>query len=157
MLTPERSNSERARAWRNTMMAAINAGLEQKLFGLQPAQNYWAGDKDPEECFRIFEFSVSDIPGLGYVRAIGWDELSIHAVLWPVAEARRWIYCGNIAYHWCSKHVGEVIACGWLERRTGSYLMPSTSLFYCRAARKPIVAGLAVTPQGYKDHGHFIL
>jgi len=45
MRTPERSNSDRARAWRNMMVAAINAGLEQKLFGLQPGQNYWISVK----------------------------------------------------------------------------------------------------------------
>jgi len=157
MRTPERSNSDRARAWRNTMIAAINAGLEQKLFGLQPGQDYWAGDKDPEErSHRVFEFSVNDIPGLGYVRAIGWDELDVHSVLWPTAKARRWIVCGNIANHWHGPHIGDVIACGWFERRTERYLMPSTSLFYCRAARKPIVVRLAVVPQGFKDHGHFI-
>jgi hypothetical protein len=27
------------------MVAAINAGLEQKLFGLQPGQNYWISVK----------------------------------------------------------------------------------------------------------------
>jgi len=81
----------------------------------------WVSDKDPEERFCVFEFSVGGIPGLGYVRAIGWDELSVHAALWPTAEA-----------------------------------LPSSSLFFCRAARKPIVARLAVIPRGYKDHGHFI-
>jgi hypothetical protein len=35
------------------------------------------------------------IDAIGYVRAIGWGELSIHAALWPTAEARRWIVCGK--------------------------------------------------------------
>jgi hypothetical protein len=35
--------------------------------------------------------------------------------------------------------------------------MPSPALFYCRAARKPIIAALAVVPHGYKDRGRFIL
>ena len=52
--------------------------------------------------------------------------------------------------------IGDAVACGWFERRDGCYLMPSPSLFYCRAARKPIVVGLAVIPQGYRDCGRFI-
>jgi hypothetical protein len=143
-----RLNSERARAWRNTMVAAINAGLAQKLFGLRP------DDEDPKP--HVFEFSVDGISGLGYVHPIGWGELSIHAALWPTAEARRWIVCGNITHHHCGKLVGGVVACGWLERLTDRYLMASPSLFYCRAARKPIVAAFAMTPEGYKDHGRFI-
>jgi len=146
-----RLRSERGRAWRNTMVAAINAGLQQRLFGLQPEPD----GGDPERG-SIFEFSVGDIPGLGYVCAIGWDELNIHAALWPVAGARDWIVCGNVTDHGAGKLVGEVVASGWLERRTGCYLMPSPSLFYCRRVRKPIVATLAVVPQGYKDHGRFI-
>jgi hypothetical protein len=140
-----RLKSERARAWRNTMVAAINAGLEQQLFCLQEDD-----DRKSNDPGRVFDFSIAGIPGLGYVHAIGWEELSIHAALWPMAEARRWIVCGNITDRWCSKFVGEAVACGWLERRTGQYLMPSPALFYCRAARKPIVAALAVAPHGYK-------
>jgi hypothetical protein len=57
------------------MVAAINAGLAQKLFGLRP------DDEDPKP--HVFEFSVDGISSLGYVHPIGWGELSIHAALWP--------------------------------------------------------------------------
>jgi hypothetical protein len=62
-----RLNSERARAWRNTMVAAINAGLEQKLFRLQEDD-----DRKSDDPGLVFEFSIVGIPGLGYVHAIGW-------------------------------------------------------------------------------------
>jgi hypothetical protein len=67
----------------------------------------------------------------------------VTAALWPVPDANRWIVCGNITDH--GGHlVGEAAACGWLERLKGRYLMPSPSRFYCRTARKLIVAGLVV-------------
>src|SRR5262249_41481948 len=138
-----------ALAGSNTMAAAINGGLEQKLFGLHPDGG------SPEARSHTCEFAIGGIPGLGYVHAIGRDELRINAALWPTTEARRWIVCGNMT-HYSGKAVGEVAASGWLERRTGHYLMPSPSLFYCPSARKPIVAALDVAPQGYKDHGRFI-
>ena len=156
MTQDKRLSSVRGRAWRNTMVAAINACLEQRLFGLQGGQNHWpeAQHAVPPR-HHIFEFSIDGIPGLGYVCAIGWDELCVHAALWPAAAARRWIVCENMTDHW--GHLsGEVAACGWLERLEGCYLMPSPSLFYCRAARKPIVAELPIAPQGYKDRGRFI-
>ena len=37
---------DRALAWRNIMVAAINAGLEQRVFGLEPDQNFWPGAND---------------------------------------------------------------------------------------------------------------
>ena len=91
-----RLKTARGRAWRNTMVAAINAGLEQKLFGLQPGQDYWP--KAPSDIGKhfMFDFAVGDIPGLGYVGAIGWDELVVHAALWPTADARNHLGCGNI-------------------------------------------------------------
>ena len=143
--------SARIRAWRKTMVAAINAGLQQNLFGLRPRQDYWPPPA------AIFDFLVDSIHGLAYVRDIGWDELSIHVALWPTAEARRWIVCGNIANRW-GYLVGDAVACGWLERREGRYIMGSRcGQFYCRAARKSDVANLTATPHGYRDHGRFIL
>jgi hypothetical protein len=116
--------SARGRAWRNTLCAAINAGLEQNLFGLQAKQNWWpeAANTDHHEAphggHHIFEFSIDSIPGLGYVRDIGWEELSIHAALWPTVEARKWIICGYSGS--VGPLTGEVFATGWLERLKGS-------------------------------------
>jgi hypothetical protein len=40
---PKTYKSPRTRAWRNLMVAAINAGLEQGHFGLTPDDNRWPG------------------------------------------------------------------------------------------------------------------
>ena len=32
------------------------------------------------------------------LRNIGWDELSIHAALWPSADGERWIVCSDPAW-----------------------------------------------------------
>ena len=159
MKSRPKPNSVRARAWRHTMMAAINAGLEQGLFGLRPGQNYWsdAVDKDSgrtsgrDHGGHTFEFSVAGVPGLAWVGDAGFDELVIHSVLWPNEEARKWIFCGNAH----DAPIGGTVAVGWFERREGCYLQPSTSLFRCRSAYRPLAAALDVTPKGYLDMGRF--
>ena len=154
--TRPRSNSSRARAWRHAMIAAINAGLEQKLFGLRPGENYWSEACDDrtgrmkEGC--MFEFLVDGVPGIGWVCDAGYDELKIHSILWPTAAAKMWVHCGNIYGH---PGLGGAVAEGWVERRDGCYLQPSTSLFRCENDRKPAAAALNVTPRGYGDYGPF--
>ncbi len=45
--------------WRNLMVSAINAGLEQRLFGLSPSENWWPGGApDSHECAPYLSLSV---------------------------------------------------------------------------------------------------
>jgi len=65
----------RNKAWRNLMVAAINAGLQQRLFGLKPGENWWLTRVTP------FRFEIEGCSGVAYVRDIGWDELNFHVAL----------------------------------------------------------------------------
>jgi hypothetical protein len=73
MTQDKRLSSVRGRAWRNTMVAAINAGLEQRLFGLQGGQNHWpeAQHAVPPR-HHIFEFRSMVFPALvTYAQSVG--------------------------------------------------------------------------------------
>ena len=134
--------SERKKAWRNVMVAGINAGLDLKVFDL---------DFGPEDRAQ-FRFEVEGIPAVAHVSDAGWGELSINVALWPTADA-SWIGCSNAGFL-----AGDCFAHGWLERRKGRWLQtPVRPEFQCRASRKATVAALAVKPNGYADHGRFMM
>jgi hypothetical protein len=84
--------SNRARAWRNAMVAAVNAGLQQKIFSLDPDEpGAWppreTRDKWGHHGTRVYTFSIENIPAVASVSDIGYDELSIHVALWPTKNA----------------------------------------------------------------------
>jgi hypothetical protein len=147
--------SARARAWRNTMAAAINAGLKRGLFTLEDKKNLWPGwssDPNKRDDGCVFPFEVKGIPAFGYVHDIGWDELSLHAALWPSADGERWVRCPNAGFL-----AGDVFAEGRLERRTGLYLERpsrfSAGVFRARRNLAARIALLCIEPDGYAVRG----
>jgi hypothetical protein len=145
--------SQRARAWRNAMVAAINAGLEQKLFSLEPGSGTWpsSGSRESTGC-RIYNFKLSDIPAIAAASDAGYDELSIHVALWPTPNARQAIQAGNAGFY-----AGDLFAAGWVERRQGRWLQRGPSIMRCRAGLATTVAALKIEPTGYADYGKFML
>ncbi|NEK18161.1 hypothetical protein [Rhizobium leguminosarum] len=147
------SRSARKRAWRNVMVAAINAGIDQRLFSIRPGDNRWPGSEDVQrrEAFS-FRFSIGRIPAVASVQDGGFDELSIHAALWPTEDGLRVVRSLNGYFR-----AGEVFATGWLERRDGAWLQVSSSSpeFACRKHHLEQVASLEVWPRGYADRGSF--
>lgn len=152
------SKSERRRAWRNAMVAAINEGIRQRLFTIRPGDNRWPGaqkDKWGTSRAHKFSFEIDGIPAIGSVHDGGYDELSIHVALWPTHDGQRWVECMNAGFL-----AGEVWASGWLERRDGAWLqVPSSGTngnrLSCRRARLREVAALEVAPTGFADRGSF--
>lgn len=151
--------SPRARAWRNLMVAAINAGLEQGLFGLAPQANFWPGadpdGRDRER--RQFRFVFPDgAPCLAAVCGAGFDELRFDVVYRPSAEGDRWVAVGNAGFR-----AGEALAGGWLERREGAWLQGGRGRpvrqFRARRGVAPGIAAAKVAPSGYRDTGKFFL
>jgi hypothetical protein len=136
----------RNKAWRNLMVAAINAGLDQRLFGLGPNENWWPGYVDERDGYTYY-FNISGLTAIAYVRDIGWGELIFHVAVWPTAEAGRLIECGNIGFY-----QGECVASGWLERRTGRWLQASPTI-KCRRGRLATISTLSVEPNGFSDRG----
>jgi hypothetical protein len=133
------------RAWCNTLLSAINAGLEQQIFGLPPGDNRWP----PEPARVIYNFAFSkEVPGVAYVQDAGWDELQFYVALWPTPAAANWL--GHARGKFRS---GACEASGWLERRNGKWLQNSTSLFFCRKNRLDLVVATRHAPAGFLDRG----
>ncbi len=138
----------RLRAWRNMMVGAVNAGLDQCVFGLEPDDNRWAGD----EAF-VYRFSFLDMPAIASVSDAGYDELSIHVAVNPAERAEKFIKSANAGLY-----AGDAFASGWLERRDGKWLQNSDHP--CNAFRReilPIIANAVVMPTGYSEKGPFVL
>ncbi|MBI2254756.1 MAG: hypothetical protein HYU58_09070 [Proteobacteria bacterium] len=143
-------SSTRTRAWTNMMVAAVNAGIDQKLFHVLPGTNRWPGHSNDDGCAYEFTFA-ENVPALAHVRSISWDELSIHVALWPTPKAIEWMDAGNAGFL-----VGDAWAAGWLERRAGSYLQTST-FFRCRKNKLATVADTTIVPKGFGDRGRLHL
>lgn len=152
------ARSERRRAWRNVMVAAINEGIRQRLFTIRPGDNRWPGAQNDEQRTsraHKFEFEIAGIPAVGSVHDGGYDELSIHVALWPTADGARWVDCMGAGFR-----AGDLWASGWLERRDGAWLQAPTTptlgdYLNCRRERLREVAGLEVAPMGFADCGSF--
>ena len=141
--------SDRARAWRNMMVCAINAALDQKLFSLRPNDNRWPGAKNRKKG-ALFDFAMPNgLPARGYVDDAGYAELSIHVAVNPKGD---WVRTGNGGFT-----AGDAFAKCWLERRRGAWLQTGMNGFKCRKALVKTLASIAVEPEGYGDRGHVIL
>ena len=137
----------RIQAWRNMMVAAVNAGLDQGIFGLAPDDNRWDGDN------RTYRFSFVNAAAIANVRDAGFGELSIKVAVRPTDEAERWIQSTNAGLL-----AGDAFASGWFERTNGTWLQSSKNP--CNAFRReimPVIATAILTPNGYKDEGRFML
>ena len=138
--------------WRNLMIAAINAGMEQGLFGLSPGEDWWAG-ADPQNNGGVegqYRFTFDgDLPAVVSVSAVAGDELSIHVLLAPRNDQVE-------AHLSAGLEDGAAFAQGWLERRLGAWLMDGGEAYSCKRALQARLAAVDVKPLGYADQGSFI-
>jgi hypothetical protein len=146
-------NSARNKAWRNMLVAGINAGVEQNLFSVRAGDNRWPGyspNQNTNPSYTYEFFFQKSIPAIANVRDIGWDELSIHVALWPTERAKEFIQAGFSKFH-----SGKASAEGWLERKTGAWLQKSNGrpIFSCRKDKLPLIANANITPLGFGDRG----
>lgn len=143
--------SARAKAYRNMMVAAVNAGIEQKLFHILPGTNRWPGysrELTARDDGYTYEFVFAgSIPAIAHVRSASWDELSIHVALWPTPEGRDRVEAMNAGFA-----AGEAFAGGWLERRVGAYIQTTGGLC-CRKTRLDLVASAYIAAKGFGDRG----
>ncbi|RYY26344.1 MAG: hypothetical protein EOP62_10930 [Sphingomonadales bacterium] len=154
------ARSKRRMAWRNLMIHAINAGIEQRLFTVRPGDNRWPGarkDRFDENVPATFRFQMEGMPVVASVHDAGYDELSIHVAAWPTKDAEYWVPAVN-----AGRLAGEAFAMGWLERRDGAWLQVArdsrlTNSFRCKNTHLDLLAGLEVAPLGYADRGSFKL
>lgn len=131
----------RLAAWRNMMVAGINAGLEQGRFGLTENDGW-----DGEEI--VYRFLFDSLQGIACVRDIG-GELSVHVALQPTARAEEFIRSYNAGFL-----AGDAFASGWLEREVGRWLQTSKAPTGCiRNALLERVAQHRLDAMGYADSG----
>jgi hypothetical protein len=134
-------------ASRNLLIAAINAGLEQLLFGLDAGDNRWAGEN------AIYRFTFGKMPAIACVGDAGFGELVFQVAANPTRDAERWISAMNACFL-----AGDAFAASWLERRTGKWLQTSGGLT-C-AFRRNILAAVVqneVKPRGYLAEGPIMM
>lgn len=145
--------SIRWHGWRNLMVAAINAGLEQRLFGLEAGQNWWlGGHKESQQCESfVFRFVLNnEIPAVVKVNVISGDEVSISVVLNPKDPHKS-------PYPFSGLSEGDATAHGWVERRLGAWLQDGGEQFHCRREYLPMLSNLMIEPAGYSDQGSFFM
>lgn len=131
----------RKRAWRNLMVLAINAGLEQNLFTLMPDANQWGiNDKAPGALF-TFELP-SGHKAKGWCGAAESGELAIHAAINPIENRLRCITAGSYA--------GDAFGQCWLNRSSSAYLL-TPYFFYCKKDLLESLAALSADSIGYTD------
>ena len=140
-------NSLREKAWRNLMVCAVNAALEQKLFGLTAGDNRF-----PDNMRRghRYDFMLPNgLPGRGAISDAGFDEVSVHAAVNPKGEKVPFFNGGFPA--------GDAVGSTWIERRDGAWMQTSETSFHCRRPLLSLLAKLAVEPSGYGDRGRVIM
>lgn len=143
--------SLRDRAWRNMMVAGINAGIEKKLFSLLPGDNRWPTTEASRTY--VFDLTFGDgVPALCSLSDAGWDEISVHVALWPTDRGVEFVAAAFAGFH-----AGDAYASGWLERRNGAWLQSDTSSLRCRRRYLRTVAETKVSPKGFGDRGKLIM
>lgn len=148
-----KKRSVRWMGWRNLMVATINAGLEQRLFGLEPSDNWWLGGNPHSQlCKRhVYRFELEDgHMAVASVNAISGDELSINVVLDPLHE-------GIEPDRFNGLRDGHAHAHAWVERRLGAWIQDGGEDFSCKRAVQTWLAHLKIDPMGYSDQASFFM
>ncbi|MBL8387750.1 MAG: hypothetical protein JNK17_06025 [Hydrogenophaga sp.] len=148
-----KARSVRWWAWRNLMVMGINAGLEQRLFGLSPSENWWpGGHPDGRKCHQYaYRFmAAGNMPAVASVKSNEHDEISICVMLNPKRD--------DVMPEWyLGLGSANATAHGWLERKLGAWIQDDSQAFHCKRDLKPQLVNLDIEPAGYSDQGSFIL
>lgn len=117
---PERFDADSVgKAWRNLMVCAVNAALEQKLFSLRPGDNRFPDNMRQGE---LFDFVLPNgLPAKGSVSDAGFNEVAVHAAVNPKGNAVRAYNAGFDA--------GDAFGTTWVERERGAWMQSSDSTF----------------------------
>jgi hypothetical protein len=143
----ERYTTPRQKAWRNLMVAGINAGLDANLFGLGEGENFWP-HSERNSCALEFMFGDT-VPARVEVHAAGLGELSIAVYLRPTKQADDGGKIVGIGFR-----ISEAYAHGYFERRTSKHLQSSPKPnFSCCDTLLETVAEMKIEPEGFDDLG----
>lgn len=125
-------------AWRNIMVAAVNAGLEQGHFGLEPDDNRFEGQD------HVYRFDLEGLPGIAYVRAMADGELMLHAAINSSKQAEQTIRVGMAGLLG-----GEGFSEGRMERLDRKYLHSVRPYTSFRTTLLFQVSEMKVEPNGF--------
>jgi hypothetical protein len=147
MKTTNPYNTRRKMAFRNLMVAAVNAAVEQRLFD-PTDRNASERRRDADApAFRWDFVFPGGAPGIGYAHDIGCDEMAVSAALYPGPRGREFL--GAILSRFSP---GDVSATGWLSLGPKPSLQSGmTALFYCRARHLNPTASAVIPPLGFSD------
>lgn len=142
--------SRRQLAARNVMVAAVMSGIAQGLFTLDEDGNHWPGaDQRSGSLFHVW--MPHRIPALAYVSDIGMGELAVHVACWPKGTLVRASNAGFCA--------GDAMVVGWIERKTGKWIMDDHRGGLTANIRNQyldLLAGSIAPASGFADQGKFI-
>jgi len=149
--------SQREKAYRNIVVAAVNEGLKRKLFTILPDDNRWPGWNGPNSRdgrSRVhFDFELPNgLPAMAYVADAGFAELAIHVAVCPTPKATDWISNYQAGFR-----VGDSFAASWLERDRGAWVQSAIGSFKCRNKLLSQLAAMEVRPAGFGDRGRVIM
>lgn len=137
----------RQKAWRNLMVYAVNAAIDQRLFSLRPGDNRFPDNMRRGE---LFEFALPNgLPGRGSVADAGFNEVTVHAAVNPNGDFVRAFNAGFDA--------GDAFGTTWIERERGAWMQSSDNSFNCRNSLLNQLAALQVEPRGFGDRGRVIM
>ena len=136
-------------AWENIMILAINEGLKRNIFTLD-ANTFQEGNMKYEFDYNGFLISV-------HVKDIGYDEIRIDVEIDLDKN-------GKYKFHDLSGHYGyglhnyNAIMFGYLERRTGKYLMRYSKINVYKINKdiKQYFSKLNIEPNGFERTGKFL-
>jgi hypothetical protein len=138
--------TQRARAYRNLMVSAVNAALELKLFTLRPGDDRFI---DNNRHGHLFDFQIAGMPARGSIAEAGHDEIAVHAAVNPKGDEVRYFSSGFSA--------GDAFGYTWVERQTGAWMQSADSSLRCRKTLLSKLAELIVEPNGFGDRGNVIM
>lgn len=136
----------RAKAWRNLMVAAINAGIEQKLFSVRKGDNRWPGAAQGKSF--TYKFGIGGKAGMAYVDDIGFGELKIHAAI-DMAYRGDLCMCLPAA----GFDAGDAFGMACMDRDQGAYLQTALAFFRIREPLVRVLANCDIRTKGYGDKG----
>lgn len=146
--TPE-FRTTRSKVWRNMMVAAINVGLEKKLFGYSPDDNWWT----PQDSRGAeFEFLFDGRhPARALISDAHFGELTISVLLYPTPGIQ--MYPSGSGFK-----DGAAFASGWLERTLGVWLQAGGKpILECRQHLLEPVGSAGIVPNGFRDRGKLMM
>jgi hypothetical protein len=135
--------ASRTKATRNLIVAAVNAGLAQNIFGLGDGENYWSGNGQQ------FTFQIGGIDACAYVHE--WYKggpLMLHIAANPTFRVDLWIENETAGFY-----AGDAFVVGLFNREHGARLQKAYGKKSCfRKSVLSILSNIEIGPEGYAAH-----